>query len=340
MRQAIEAQSGTIVSTEGDSVFAVLRSAREALAAAIGAQRGLDEHDWPEGLGVRVRIGIHVGEAVFGGRDYTGIDVHRTARVMAAAWGGEILVSAAVAGLVGESLPDGVTLRDLGAHALRDIPEHERLYQVVAPGLRLEFPPPRTESAAARNNLPTPLTRFVGRARELKEVEQLVVNARLVTLTGPGGTGKTRLAIEAGRASLATFSDGVFFVALDAVRDADLVVPQIAQTLGTDRGPVSAHRGCAGDVPFRQAPSAHPRQPRAGHQSGAANRRPARRRTNLCDPWLQPGATGCCRRDGLSRSAVVAALRARHAHVRGKSPPRNPSSCSSNVPERRGQASS
>ena len=112
MRPAIEAQSGTIVSTEGDFVFAVLRSAREALAAAIGAQRGLDEHHWPEGLGVRVRIGIHVGEAVFGGRDYTGIDVHRTARVMAAAWGGEILVSAAVAALVGESLPDG-------AHAAR-----------------------------------------------------------------------------------------------------------------------------------------------------------------------------------------------------------------------------
>ena len=107
-----------------------------------------------------------------------------------------------------------------------------RLYQVVASGLRAEFPPPRTESAAARTNLPIPLTRFVGRSRELKEVEQLVAGERLVTLTGPGGTGKTRLAIEVGRASLGSFPDGVFFVALDSVRDPDLVVPQIAQTLG------------------------------------------------------------------------------------------------------------
>jgi len=232
MRGAIEEQGGTIVSTEGDSVFAVLPTARAALAAAIAAQRGLEQHSWPDGMQLRVRIGIHVGEAVFGGRDYTGIDVHRTARVMAAAWGGEIIVTSAVESLVRDALDAGVTLRELGTHTLRDIVDSELLYQVVAPGLRADFPPPRTESAAARTNLPTPLTRFVGRARELKEVEQLVASARLVTLTGPGGTGKTRLAIEVGRASLATFPDGVFFVALDAVRDPDLVVPQIAQTLG------------------------------------------------------------------------------------------------------------
>jgi len=232
MRGAIEERGGTIVSTEGDSVFAVLPTARAAVAAAVAGQVGLAHTEWPPDLAVSVRIGIHVGEAMFGGRDYTGVDVHRAARIMAAAWGGQVIVSQAVAGLAGDNLDDGATLRDLGAHTLRDFPEPERLYQVVAAGLRADFPPPRTESAAARTNLPTPLTRFVGRARELAEVERLIADARLVTLTGPGGTGKTRLAIEVGRASLPAFSDGVFFVALDALRDPDLVVPQIAQTLG------------------------------------------------------------------------------------------------------------
>ena len=232
MRDAIERHSGTIVSTEGDSVFAVLPSARAGIAAAVGAQRAFQDHDWPEDLALKVRMGLHVGEAVFGGRDYTGLEVHRTARIMAAAWGGEILASEAVEALVRDGAEGGVTLRDLGIQRLRDIADPERLYQVVASGLRAEFPPPRAEPAAARTNLPNPLTRFVGRARELHEVEQLVVDARLVTLTGPGGTGKTRLAVEVGRASLAAFPDGVFFVALDAVRDPDLVVPQIAQTLG------------------------------------------------------------------------------------------------------------
>ena len=232
MRGAIEAESGTIVSTEGDSVFAVLPAARSAVNAAIAAQRGLSSHQWPAGMDVRVRMGIHVGEAVFGGRDYTGLDVHRAARIMAAAWGGEIIVSQAVQALVSDMPEDRVTLRDMGVHSLRDIPDPERLYQVIAPGLRADFPPPRTESAAARTNLPVPLTRFVGRAREIAEVERLISEARLVTLTGPGGTGKTRLAIEVGRVSLGAFPDGVFFVALDTVRDPVLVLPQIAQTLG------------------------------------------------------------------------------------------------------------
>ncbi len=232
MRAAIEAQSGTIVSTEGDSVFAVLPTARAAISAAIAAQRGLTEEPWPEGLELRVRIGIHVGKAVFGGRDYTGIDVHRAARIMATAWGGEIVVSEATRSLVGDTLGADVTVRDLGFHSLRDIADLEHLYQIIAPDLRAEFPPPRTESAAAPTNLPTPLTRFVGRAHELAEIGQLLTAERLITLTGPGGTGKTRLAIEAGRGALTNFSSGVFFVALDTVRDPDLVVPQIAQTLG------------------------------------------------------------------------------------------------------------
>jgi len=198
MRSAIEAHGGTIVSTEGDSVFAVLPTARAAIGAAVEGQRAMESHDWPPDRAVHVRMGVHVGEAMFGGRDYTGIDVHRAARIMAAAWGGQVIVSEAVESLVGDALEDGVQLRDLGVQSLRDIAESQRLYQVVAPGLRADFPPPRTESAAARTNLPTPLTRFVGRAREINEVKRLISEARLVTLTGPGGTGKTRLAIEVG----------------------------------------------------------------------------------------------------------------------------------------------
>jgi len=232
VRGAIEKQAGTFVSSEGDSVFAVFPTARAAVVAAVAAQRDLAAHSWPAGSEVRVRMGVHVGEAVFGGRDYTGIDVHKAARIMAAAWGGQIICSQAVETLVGDALDDHVSFLDLGVHSLRDIPDPERLFQVVAPGLRADFPPPRTESAAARTNLPSPLTRFVGRAREIEDVRRLIAEERLVTLTGPGGTGKTRLAIEVGRVSLGSFPDGVYFVALESVRDPDLVVAQIGQALG------------------------------------------------------------------------------------------------------------
>jgi len=237
LRASVGDQRGTIVSTEGDSVFAVFPTVRAAISAAVAAQRELGAHAWPAGLELRVRIGIHVGEAVFGGRDYTGIDVHKAARIMAAAWGGEIIASQAVAALVGDALDDEVTLHDLGAHSLRDIADSERLYQVVAPGLRADFPPPRTESAAAPTNLPTPLTRFVGRRRELAELLALLETERLITLIGPGGTGKTRLAIEAARNARTTFRDGVWFVPLDIIRDATLVIPAIAQTLGVAERP-------------------------------------------------------------------------------------------------------
>ena len=181
-------------------------------------------------------MGIHVGEAVLGGRDYTGIDVHRTARIAAAAWGGQVLISQAVEGLVGDALADGTTLADLGQHSLRDIAEPERLYQLRAPGLVLDFPPLRTATSATRTNLPEPLTRFVGRTRELLELRKLIDEARLVTLTGPGGTGKTRLAVETARRLLEDYPDGVFFVALESVRDPDLVLPAIGQVIGAPEG--------------------------------------------------------------------------------------------------------
>lgn len=235
--RAVTANGGSVVSTEGDSVFAVFPSARLAVAAAVEGQRAMAAHGWPPKAPVKVRMGIHVAEAVLGGRDYTGLEVHRAARITAAGWGGQILLSETARDLAEKSLPQGVDLRDLGAHALRDLAGPQYLYQLVAPGLPADFPSLRTTALATPTNLPAPLTRFVGRSRELEELRALVDSERLVTLTGPGGTGKTRLSVECARTMLDRFPGGVWFVALDAVRDPHLVMPTIAQTLGTPEQP-------------------------------------------------------------------------------------------------------
>jgi predicted ATPase/class 3 adenylate cyclase len=235
--EAVTGNGGTVVSSEGDSLFAVFPAARQALAAALAGQRAIAAHPWPNAAELKVRMGIHAGEAVIGGRDYTGIDVHRTARICAAAWGGEIIASDVARALAGDGLPEGVSFRDLGVHALRDLPAPERLFQLCAPGLVTDFPPPRTMTIATATNLPSPMTRFIGRARELQAVQTLLEHERLVTLTGPGGTGKTRLAIEAARSLLERYPDGVWFVALDTVRDAALLMPTIAQTLRVPEQP-------------------------------------------------------------------------------------------------------
>lgn len=235
--QAIQAHDGSVVSSEGDSVFAVFPTVRLAVAAAVDGQRALTGHGWPPGAAVKVRIGIHAGEAVLGGRDYTGLEVHRTARIMAAGWGGQILISGTARSLVADAGVEGLAFRDLGAHRLRDLSGVEQMYQVVAPGLATEFPPLHSEARATPTNLPESFTRFVGRTREVAEVRALVDSERLVTLTGPGGTGKTRLSVESARTMVERFPDGVWFVALDAVRDPQLVIPTIAQSLGTPEQP-------------------------------------------------------------------------------------------------------
>lgn len=232
MRQAVEGRDGVVVSAEGDSVFAVFPSARLAIEAAIGAQRALSTHSWPGTAQVRVRIGIHAGEAVFRSGTYTGLDVHRTARIMDAAWGGQILVSDAVRALTPETLQDGVALRDLGLHQLRDMPARERLHQVVAPGLLPEFPALRLEEGMAASTLPAPLDRLIGREDEVAAVSALLAEHRLVTLTGPGGSGKTRLSIEVARHAHDEFPAGAWFVAVEAVRNPRLVIPTVAQALG------------------------------------------------------------------------------------------------------------
>ncbi|HEX5949279.1 MAG TPA: adenylate/guanylate cyclase domain-containing protein, partial [Actinomycetota bacterium] len=231
LREAFRARGGTDVSTEGDSFFVVFRSATQAVAAAVEAQRRIADQGWPEGAVVKVRMGIHTGEGILGGDNYVGVDLHRAARIAAAGHGGQVVVSEATRALVEPAPPEGVTFRDLGEHRLRDLPNTERLAQAVAEGLAAEFPALRSMDARP-NNLPVQLTSFVGRRRELDEVEETIRGTRLLTLTGPGGTGKTRLALQAAVELLPDYEDGVFFVALAPITERALVLPAVAQALG------------------------------------------------------------------------------------------------------------
>ncbi|MEA2537533.1 MAG: hypothetical protein QOF11_1767 [Chloroflexota bacterium] len=231
LRGAFEAHGGVEQGTEGDSFFVVFASAAEAVRAAVEGQVGLAAGDWPEGHPVRVRIGLHTGEATPVGEGYVGIDINRAARIAAAGHGGQIVVSAATRGLVGESLSSGVSWRDLGAYRLRDFAEPQRLSQLVVDGLANEFPALRTVDARP-NNLPNALTTFVGRERELAEARRLLGTARLLTVSGPGGMGKTRFAIELAHAAGNDFPDGTFFVPFEPVVDPLLVPGTIAHTVG------------------------------------------------------------------------------------------------------------
>ena len=230
LRGALAAGGGREVSTEGDSMFFVFPSAPQAVAAAVKGQRALGAHKWPEDGVIRVRMGLHTGEGILGADNYVGIDLHRAARIMAAGHGGQILLSEATRGVVEHSLAEGVTLRELGEHRLKDLAQPERLYQVVAEGLEAGFPRPRTLERTT--NIPPQLTSFVGRRREIEEVKERLRETRLLTLTGPGGTGKTRLSIQVASEVLEDLEDGAFFVALAPITDPDLVVPTIAKALG------------------------------------------------------------------------------------------------------------
>jgi predicted ATPase/class 3 adenylate cyclase len=230
-RAAWVAQMGVEVGTEGDSFFVVFTSALPALAAAAATQHGLAAEAWPPGAEIRVRIGMHTGEGVVRGGGYVGLDVHRAARIANAGHGGQVLVSATTHALVEGSLPDGLALRELGEHRLKDLSRPEHIWDLVIEGLPGDFPPLRTLDAVP-NNLPTQLTTFLGRQRELAEAAALLDGARLLTLTGPGGTGKTRLALQLAADATERFHDGVYFVPLGTIGEPALVVPTIAQALG------------------------------------------------------------------------------------------------------------
>jgi predicted ATPase/class 3 adenylate cyclase len=230
LRAAIAEGDGRELGTEGDSFFAVFPAPVGAVRAAVQAQRELAATAWPDGAAVQVRMGLHTGEGILGGDSYLGLDVNRAARIAAAAHGGQVLLSDATRALVERDLPSGTRVRDLGLHRLKDLTQPERLHMLVIEGLDQEFPPPRTLDARP-NNLPAQFTRFIGRDDEIARISELVAGHRLVTLTGPGGTGKTRLGLQVAAEALAGFRDGVFFVDLSAVRVPRLVPEAIAGAL-------------------------------------------------------------------------------------------------------------
>lgn len=231
LRTAVEANGGIAIGSEGDSLFAAFGSASGALDAAVAAQRALAGHHWPGGSEVRVRMGLHTGEAAVREGTYVGLDVHRAARIAAVGYGGQVLVSESSRALVEQTLPVGVELRDLGRHRLKDLAQPERIYEAVIVGLPSQFPALRSLDASP-NNLPTQLTSFVGRASEVAEATRLLATTRLLTLTGPGGMGKTRLSLQLAAEAIADFPDGVFFVPLGPIEDAGLVATAILQALG------------------------------------------------------------------------------------------------------------
>jgi class 3 adenylate cyclase len=195
VRGAFAAHGGVEVGTEGDSFFVVFRAASAAVAGAADGQRALGRNGWASGVPVKVRMGLHTGDAALVSGGYVGLEVHRAARIGAAAHGGQVLLSRTTAQLAEGSMPSGVTIRDLGDHRLRDISRPESLHQLVIEGLPSEFPSIRGGDPTL-DSLPVQLTSFIGREREIAAATERLESARLVTLLGPGGTGKTRLAIE------------------------------------------------------------------------------------------------------------------------------------------------
>jgi class 3 adenylate cyclase len=225
LRHAFTSHGGVEVDTQGDAFFMAFPTPQGALQAAVTAQRALADHPWPQGAELRVRMGIHTGTPEVTHEGYVGADVHLGARICAAAWGGQILISPTTGSHL-SSYPEELTLRSLGPHVLKDIDLPVELFQVLAPGLQTDFPPPRT-TGSHPTNLPARPQPLIGRDQELSTLTELLTTEEvfLVTLTGPGGTGKTRLALATGQALLDSFADGVFFVDLSATADPDSSSP-------------------------------------------------------------------------------------------------------------------
>lgn len=230
LREAITSHGGHEIGTAGDSFFVVFRSAADAVSAAVAMQRGIAAHDWSPHPPLRVRMGIHTGHSILRGHGYFGLHVHTAARVEAAAAGGQILLSQAAVAAAGDLSLIGVDTLDVGSHRLKDLPSELQLFQVIADGLERDFPPLRT-LAALRNNIPVPPSTFVGRSEALAKLHRLTDDDRLVSLVGPGGAGKTRLALKLAAERLHLYTDGVWFVELDTAQDEIGVVGAVAAVL-------------------------------------------------------------------------------------------------------------
>ncbi len=228
LRSAIDGAGGAVFATGGDGFAAVFGRADDAVAAAVAGQRALTGFDWPDGLALRVRMGLHTGEGHERDGNYFGPAVNRAARVMDAANGSQILLSASTREVVGHELGAATTLVDLGVQELRDVVEPVRLYRLEDPAFESDRRPPRTGGVRA-GNLPTAPGLLLGRALEVETLIEDLSLARVVTLTGVGGIGKTRLALEVGRRLQPTRRDGVWFAALDTVDRPDAMGRAAAQ---------------------------------------------------------------------------------------------------------------
>lgn len=237
LRRAFKHFNGTEIDTQGDSFFVSFPRATRAVAAVVEIQRALAAHDWPEGVEVCLRMGLHTGEPLVAEEGYVGMDVHRAARIAHAGHGWQVLLSETTAALVLDELPEGVDMLDLGHHMLKDMRRPEHIRQLVIEGLPSEFPPLKSLEAgliAPQHNLPASVSSLVGRKEELATIANRLKNpdTRLLTLTGPPGIGKTRLSIESARVTVPDFQDGVFYVALAPVDDPSLIVTTTIQALG------------------------------------------------------------------------------------------------------------
>jgi predicted ATPase/class 3 adenylate cyclase/DNA-binding CsgD family transcriptional regulator len=236
LRAVVESVGGFVFSTSGDGFAAAFGRAGDAAAAALAAQRGLASVEWPPGLELPVRMGLHTGEAQERDGDYFGPVLNRAARVMAAAHGGQILCSRGTADLIRDAMPDEVALVDLGEHRLRDLTRREWVFQIDHPGLTREFPALRSVDAVP-NNLPAQLTSFIGRERDITSVSTLLHSNRMVTLLGTGGCGKTRLSLQVAAHTLDRFPDGIWFVELAPIDDPDLTPQTVAEVIGLREQP-------------------------------------------------------------------------------------------------------
>ena len=238
LKEAVEVNHGTIIKTTGDGIHAVFEHAIDAVGAMVDAQQKLHTSEifTSSTVSIRVRMGAHTGEAELRDGDYYGSVLNRAARLMSVGHGGQILLSNAAAGLIREQLPAEITLQDLGEHRLKDLTRPEHIYQVNHPSLPNEFPPIKTLDAFP-NNLPAQLTSFIGREKEIDEIKPLFNTSRLVTLTGSGGTGKTRLSLEVGAQLMTSFQHGVWFVELAPLSDESQIIPALAQAFGLQELP-------------------------------------------------------------------------------------------------------
>ena len=239
VREHVEAAGGHMVTSVGEAFRAVFTDPSAALAAAVGLQRAAGAEPWPPGLPIRVRVALHSGICAERDGDYVGPVVNRAARLLAAGHGGQVLVSAAAYELLADRLPGGIGLRDLGEHHLKDLGRPEQVFQVTGPGLAERFGPLRSlDDPALRHNLPSQATSFVGRAAELAELRSLVMGGtRLVTIVGPGGIGKSRLAVQVAAEALDDFGDGVWLVELAPVADDELVARTVAAVFSVREEP-------------------------------------------------------------------------------------------------------